>query len=328
MRNNIKRINVFPYIALGAMLLGSSFFMFDFYMCLSGFIANKFAEPLVMLPIVVSFFVPVLASLIAIYHLFVGKLCRGGKIIFSSVMALISLLAIVLVMVNIPLYARNHVLGAYSSTLGIFLFPYDTLIANIIVLAASVIGIISGVKNDFVPTRVKDLASSSLKFKLCVPEYVFYSVLAIVVFVFVGAGISGVGSIANALYDIRYLFLLVWVGIIPIVNLATLVIKPERFKIPKWHRTAILSSVLLFNFVVVALLFVFELTNPGFVIQIGKPVFMIAFSVSLPIEMLILLGIMAFTVLLVSLKLFILHFVMKEPKVCTNCEKCDKCASV
>ena len=328
MKNKICKINAAPCITLGALVFMSSFFMFDFYMCLSGFVANKFAEPLVMLPIVISFFIPVLAALLAVYHLFVGRLCKIGKIIASSVMAVLSLAAISLVMINIPLYVRNHALGAYSSTLGIFLFPYDTVIANLFVLFFSVLGIISGAKSSVLPTRVKNLTVSSLKFKLAIPEYIAYSVLAIVVFVFAGAGISGVGSIANALYDLRYLFLIVWVGLIPIVDLATLVAKPERFKMQKWCRTAILSSVLLFNLVVCALLFILELTKPGFIIQIGKPLFMIAFSVSLPIEMLILLGIMALTVILITAKLVIMHFIKKESAPCKKCEKCDKCASV
>lgn len=325
MINNIKKINAAPYIALGVMLLVSSFFMFNFYMCLSGFIANKFAEPLVMIPIVTSFLVPVISMLIAIYHLFVKEIGRTARIVISSLTAVLSVAAIALVLVNIPLYVRNHALGAYSSTLGIFLFPYDTLIANAVVLAASVFGIITAAKKDIIPTRVKNFAVSGTKFKLCIPEYIAFSILAIVVFVFVGAGISGVGSIANALYDVRYIFLLLWVGIVPIVNLATFVIKPERMNLSKWCRSAILSSVLVMNFVFGTLLFIFELTNPGFIIHIGKPIFMIAFSVSLPIEMLILLGIMALGIVLIALKLFILHFVMKEPE---KCKGCNKCASV
>lgn len=328
MKNKICKINAAPYIILGALVLISSFFMFDFYMCLSGFIANGFAEPLVMLPIVISYFIPVLASLIAVYHLFVGRLCRVGKIVASSVMAFLSIAAIALVMINIPLYIKNNAMGAYSSTLGIFLFPYDTVIANSVVLFASVIGIVSSINCRLLPTRVKNFAASSTKFKLVIPEYIAFSILAIVVFTFAGAGISGIGAIANAIYDVRYLLLLIWVGIIPIVDLAILVAKPERFKISKWIRTAILSAVLFLNFIVGALLLIFEIATPGFMIQIGKPLFMIAFSISIPIEMFIIAGIMALTVVLILAKLVIMHFIKREATHCTRCESCNKCASV
>ena len=328
--SKIKRIKAVPFVILGVLLLASSFFMFDFYMCLSGFIANKFSEPLVMIPIVASFLVPVIAALVAIYHLFVRELGRVAKIIASSLMAVLSLAAIALVLVNIPLYIRNHALGAYSSTLGIFLFPYDTIIANLVVSSAALLGIISGAINGIVPPRVKNFARPDVKFKLCIPEYIAFSVLAIVVFVFVGAGISGIGSIANALYDVRYLFLLVWVGIIPIMNLATFVIKPERMKISKWCRTAILSSLLLINCIIGALLLIFELFEPGFMIHIGKPLFMIAFSVSIPIEMFILFGIMLLSVLMISVKLIIMHLARKERVRCSSekCSECNKCQSV
>ena len=324
----IKKSNIAPYIALFVLLLLSSFFMFDFYMCLSGFVANKFAQPLVMLPIILSFLAPVLSSLVAIYHLFVRELGRVGRIVLSSVTALASFAVSVLTLVNIPLYVRNNFLGAYSSTLGIFLFPYDTLIVNAAVIALSVFGIITGIKTNIIPPRVKNFATSSTKFKLCIPEYIAFSILAIVVFVFVGAGISGVGSVANALYDVRYVFLLLWVGVVPMLNLAIFVIKPERMKLPKWTRSAILSSTLFVNFLFGFLFLIFELTTPGFIIHIGKPLFMIAFSVSMPIEMIVILGIMVLGTVIISLKLFVLHFVMREPNKPQICEKCDKCASV
>ena len=47
-------------IATVVLLLFSCFYMYDFYKCLSGFIANGFREPQVMLPMILAFLLPVL----------------------------------------------------------------------------------------------------------------------------------------------------------------------------------------------------------------------------------------------------------------------------
>ena len=55
-------------------LLYSCFYMYDFYKCLSGFIANGFREPLVMLPMILAFFLPVLCFLFFVYDFYVNFL--------------------------------------------------------------------------------------------------------------------------------------------------------------------------------------------------------------------------------------------------------------
>jgi hypothetical protein len=131
-------------------------------------------------------------------------------------------------------------------------------------------------------------------FKLRIWEYLPFSVLAIVVFVFPGAAITATfTSLSNAFYDFRYIFLLLWVGILPLMNLAYLVIKPEKLIKSKLATSLVLGAGILANVIFALLLLVFELTYPDFMVHIGKPLFLIAFSVSLPIEMGVILGIQA-----------------------------------
>ena len=118
-------------------------------------------------------------------------------------------------------------------------------------------------------------------------------------------------SFSNAFYDFRYVFLLLWVGIIPILNLAYLILNPERQALPKWARASVLGAGILVNVIFAALLLIFELTYPNFMVHIGKPLFLIAFSVSLPIEMGVILGIQAVGTLAMAVKL-ILVFARKN----------------
>lgn len=75
-------------IAAGVLLLFASFYMYDFYKCLSGFIANGFREPLVMLPMITSFFLPVLCFLFYFYDFFVRAINPVVKAVYSVVVAI------------------------------------------------------------------------------------------------------------------------------------------------------------------------------------------------------------------------------------------------
>jgi hypothetical protein len=154
-------------------------------------------------------------------------------------------------------------------------------------------------------TKCKSFVDSLKKygfFKLHIAEYIALCVLGIVVFVFSGSGVTAIfTSFSNAFYNYRYIFLVLWVLFVPMMNLLFLVFKPERLNLPFKAKIAIILSGIGINLLFGALLLVFERTYPDFIVHIGKPLFLIAFSVSLPIEMGVILGIMALgTVIMIT----------------------------
>ena len=137
-------------------------------------------------------------------------------------------------------------------------------------------------------------------------EYLILCVVAIVVFVFTGAAVYATFSaFENALYDIRYLFLLLWVMVIPMANLMVHALRPDKMAIQKPAKIAVLGSLIGVNILFALLFLLAELTYPDFLIHIGKPVFLIAFSVSLPIEPGVILGIMAAGTLTAAIRLIV-----------------------
>ena len=58
------------------------------------------------------------------------------------------------------------------------------------------------------------------------------------------------------------------------------------------------------------LLWLFETISPSFIVSIGKPLFPIAFSISFPVEMIILLAIEAVSIIINSVKLT--HYLVKN----------------
>ncbi len=311
MKNNLKK--PLTYTLSSLFLLFSCFYMYDFYKCLSGFIANGFREAGVMLPMVLSFLLPVICFLFFFYDFYVKSVHRVAKIIYSSFVILWGSVNLGFILNNISLYASNNRYGVYDSLPSIIVhFPYDMIVVHGVLILLQVFNIFCAVKSDTSPAVFqKDLKQNGF-IKLKIWEYLPFSVLAIVVFVFPGAAVTATfTAFSNAFYDFRYIFLLLWVGILPLMNLAYLVIKPEKLIKSKLASALTLGAGILTNVIFAALLLIFELTYPNFMVHIGKPLFLIAFSVSLPIEMGVILGIQAFGSVAMIVKL-ILFFARKD----------------
>lgn len=311
MKNNVKKALIYT---LGAvLLLFSCFYMYDFYKCLSGFIANGFREASVMLPMVLSFLLPVLSFLFFFYDFYVKSVHRVAKIVFSSVVILWASVNLGFIFSNISLYASNNRFGVYDALPSIIVhFPYDMIIVHSALILLAVFDIFCAIKSDAPPAFfVKSLKQNGL-LKLNIWEYLPLCVLAILVFVFSGASLTAsFTALSNAFYDFRYVFLLLWVGLIPLINLAYLVAKPEKLIGSKLGAGLTLGAGIFTNVIFASLLLIFELTYPDFMVHIGKPLFLIAFSVSLPIEMGVILGIQAIGTVAMTVKL-ILTFARKR----------------
>ena len=301
-----KRIIVSSLSAI--FLIFASFFMYDFYKCLSGFIANGFREPLVMLPMVLSYLLPVLCFLFFFYDFYVKSIHRVAKIVICAFVIIYAFSCLALIFNNISLYVSNNSFGVYDALPSIIVhFPYDMIILHIALIILHAFLIVSAILNKSRPSKFIDGLKQHGFFKLHILEYIAFCVLAIVAFVFLGAGITGIfTALSNAFYDFRYIYLILWAIIVPIMNLLYLVFKPERTKLSFAAKAWILGVGIGVNLIFSVLLLIFELTYPDFIAHVGKPIFLIAFSVSLPIEMGIILGFSAIGTVAMAVKLIIM----------------------
>lgn len=294
MKARIKRW--FPCALFTALFLVSSFFMFNFYQALSGFIANGFREPERMLPIVSSYLLPVLCFFFWFYDRLVRPIGRRGCRCYGVIAGAWSLLNLILIFGRVGFYAQNHGLGAYGGFLGIG-FPYDALAVNVGIFALSVLLEFSLWRPQIFFAEWRHFLGRRDAFSLRSWEYLLLCLFAIPTLVFLGAFISGLGALGNGGLDGRYLFLLLWVLAVPLGNLLLLACKPHLRFSGSVSRGVVLGCGILGNLLLFALLLILEHGAPGFMIRIGKPLFMIAFSVSLPVEMLVLLGLSGVSVL-------------------------------
>ena len=289
-----------------------SLFMFNFYKTLSGFVANGFRSPLFMIPIFSSYLLPALCFLFYFYDFYLKKISKVARISYISVVLIWAITNLALIFNKISIYISNNKLGVYDTLYGIiFKFPYDGIIINIFLIAMQALGIVLIVKsNSNFAVRWEEHKSYGV-FKLSTIEYLPLCILAILSFVFTGDAFNSLNAIENALYDPKYIYLILWVLIVPAGNLILLAFKPENRSIKKSAKITILSLGIGINVIFALLLFVFEKTSPNFIVYIGKPLFLIAFSVSMPIEMIILLSIGLISVIIYTIKLVLL-FVVKS----------------
>lgn len=277
------------------LLLLTCFYMYDFYKCLSGFIANGFREPEVMLPMILAFFLPVLCFLGFFYDTYVRAMhpvVKTACAIFAAVYALADL---GFIFAKWALYASNSELGVYDVLPGLlWRYPYGMVILLLAILLWQVLLLAVGNRKSTRTGAFLERIKQRGSVELSVLSYLALCVLAIVVFVFTGAAITATfTAFGNVFYDVRYLFLLVWVMLVPMGNLVMLALRPERMGKSKRARLITLGGGVGVNVAFGLLFLLCELTHPDFLVHIGKPLFFIAFSVSLPIEPAILLGIMA-----------------------------------
>ena len=278
--------------------------MYNFYKSLSGFIANGFREPLVMVPIISTCALPAFCFCVFFYDTYVKKMGRLGVAIYASLAAAVAVWNCIGLGMNATLYASNRALGGYDTMLKLaFGFPIDGWIFTGFLLLAQAVNLVCVFKPNGKLAVWKKSWNKQGACTLGLVEYLLVCVLAILVFVFVGAAICSLGAFENALYDGKFIFLWLWVLVMPLMNLLLLVFKPEKRIKTKRVKAAFLGTGIAVNIIFMLLLWIFEAAYPSFMVHVGKPLFAIAFSVSLPIEMvgLLAIGLLCSVVLAVRL---------------------------
>ena len=296
------------HLFTGVLFLLSCFFMYDFYKCLSGFIANGFREHAVMLPLITSYLAPVVAFLFYFYDFYNKKVENiFVKIVYSLFTLALSVFNLVGIFSNLPLYVSNNTLGAYDSLLSIgIVFPYDAIIINGLLLILQCYNIFALVKSDNILEKKKAQYRQTGAVSIGAIEYLFICIISIFPLVFIASAINGcINALENAMYDSKYIFLMLWIFLISIVNVGMLVYKIEKRKCRKSTKVSMLSVAIGLNILFGALVIIFERIYPNYMIYVSKPLFMIAFSVSLPIEQLLMFLIMGVSTIVFIIKLLI-----------------------
>lgn len=302
----MKKINKKSVVLTIILYICSALFMNGFYKCLSGFVANKFNDPFIMMTMIISYILPVFCFLVFFYNYYVKRIPRVVTLIYSTIVVGVALFSLGAISKNFALFASNNNLGVYGSIPSIIVkFPYDMIIVDMLLIMIQGINIFSCFSKENKITKLKNKLYNLGYLKIHLVEYLAFCILAILALFTVGDFICGLQSIGNMFYDIKYLFLLLWILIIPTLNLLSLVFQIEKREIFYKYKIIYLSLLIAINILFAVLLILFEIIDPNFVVNVGKPLFPIAFSVSIPIELFVILGIQAVSIIIDFVKLLI-----------------------
>lgn len=280
-------------------------FMYNGYKCLSGLIANNFDDFLRMFTMVLSYMYPVICFIVFFYNNYVKTLNKITSIIYSSLTVIVGIFNLINILINLQFYISNNNMGAYISLSSILnSFPYDAIAVNIFLILIQIYNFSLIIKPNHKYAYIKEYFVNQDVFSFKIYEYLLLSLLAILTFIFLGAGISGLSSIKNAYYDPKYIFLLLWVFLIPFMNLIFLSFKFNHRNITFKTKLILNSVAILVNIIFIVLVLLFELIYPSYMVYIAKPLFMIAFSISFPIEMLLLIGIGIISIIILAINFF------------------------
>lgn len=314
----VKKVPNYLNLIYIILYLVSCLFMYNMYKCLSGFVANNFEDGLFMLTPVISYALPVICFFFFFYNNMVKEISKVGKIVYSSIVIGISVFCIVGIGINFNAYATNNALGVYEAIPSIgFAFPYDQLVVQSFLIICQIINLVLLFK----PTNDLLVLQEAFKkrdyFKFNIFEYIAICLYSVFVLVFFGSALCGLNSLENALYNPKYIYLILWLLIIPTMDLMFIVFKPHIRNLKKRNEIILYSVGISLNVLFGLLLAIFEVTDPSFVVQVGKPLFPITFSVSLPIEIIIIL-LLSFISIVISVIHLIKRILKKEEKEIEN----------
>lgn len=291
------------------LFLISSMFMHAFYKSLSGFIANNFNDGSLMVTMLITFILPVICFLFYFYNYYVKIINKTVSIIYSCLVIILSVVSLVLIFSNINIYVSNNRLGVYDSIWTIILkFPFDGIISSLVLLLVQIYNLLVVFKPNHKLSYLKEEHYSLGYFNINLIEYFVLCILAILSLFTVGNFICGLNSLANIKYDPKYLFLLLWVLIIPTINLLSFVYKLGNRDLTRKNKIIYLSTLILINVLFGVILLIFEGVHPNFVVGVGKPLFPITFSISFPVEIIILLAIQGVSIIVDSVKFVLVCF--------------------
>ena len=313
--NNSKtlRINKHRIFLTILLFLCACLFMHNFYKCLSGFVANNFDDGIMMITMIVNYILPVFCFLFFFYNYYIKPINKVVTCIYSVVVICVASFALYGIFQNFDVYTSNNSLGVYGSLPSIIIkFPYDGIVINILLIAVQVFNVITLFKPKHKYSYLKEQLYNHGYFKINLIEYLFYSILAILTFFTIGDFISGLRLLPNIRYDGKIIFLLLWILIIPLVNLISYVFKFENRINKISHKMTYLLSIIGINILFGLLFYLFETLDPNFIVSIGKPLFPITYSISFPIEIIALLLIQGISIIIGISKIILIKLKKNE----------------
>ena len=304
--NTFLSLNKVKNIITLVIFISVCLFMQNFYKITLGWVANNFEGGMLLPTISIAYFVPILCFFFYFFNYYVKRINKIVSAIYSIVIIGLSTFVLINIFNNISIYVSNNSLGVYQTLPSIlFGFPYDGIIVHILLILIQVVNLISVIKPNHKIALLKEKFYSLDYLKIRIGDYVVLVVVTLLSCLFAGLFVCGLSAFSNVFHDIKYLYLLVWY-LLPVINLVCIVFRVENdFQTDK-GKIKYLAYFIIINIVFMASYFLFEIIHPNFIVQIGKPLLPITFSISMRIELMLLIGVQSVGILIYLIKLLLI----------------------
>ena len=157
-----------------------------------------------------SYLLPLICFGFFFFDSYVKQNRKITKIIYVIVVLGLSIYNIVGLAINFDRFMANNQAGFYVNlqTFGVA-FPIDVLVLNIFIVLLQAFNIYLLVKPGAKYAYIKNAFCSYGYFKFNILESIFVGILGVVTAIFIGDFFNGLNTIENAMYDGKYILLLV-----------------------------------------------------------------------------------------------------------------------
>ena len=255
-----------------------------------GLIAQMFENMIVHFTMFSSYLLPLICFGFFFFGGFVKPNRKITKIIYTIVVAGLAIYNIVGLAINFDVFMANNQAGFYVNlqTFGIS-FPIDVLIINIFILLLQCFNIYLLIKPGAKYAYIKDAFCSYGFFKFNIFESIIVAILGVLTSIFIGDFFNGLNTLENASIDGKYVFLLIFILVIPLMNFVYFLTKPQSRNLQEKNKAILYGVNIGVNILLVTLFISFVFTYEDFVADIGRNLFPVDYTLSIPFGPYILL---------------------------------------
>ena len=311
-RENLSAYRKYLTLITLALFALGCLFTFNAFRSIVGFLTNKFDYPLQSIAMITPYILPIFCFIFFFFNSFIKPNKKITRYIYTIFVIIMAIFNIIIVSIFFKDFYKNSEAGHYVNftTIGLT-FPVDVLAVNVILLLIQAFNLYILIKPNSKYAFIKDAFGNYGFFKFKMVEKVFLTIFAVFTMLFIGDFFNGFYAIDNVSYDGRYIFLMLMTFIIPLINFVYFLIKPSIRSIAKKTNTIIHSIVIGINVLFALLFAIFVGVSPEFLITVGKPLFPLDFTISIPVFPYLLLLILSISTIF-ELIIFIKYLKTKK----------------
>lgn len=265
-------------------------FAWNAYRSIIGLLTNMTENIVNVVTMITSYTLPVFCFIFFFFNSFIKPNKTITRWIYSCLVIAISLINVILIAVNYNVLNANAAEGHFVNftTIGLS-YPVDMLVVNCFLVLVQIFNLFILIKPNSKYAFIKDAFANYGFFKFKIVGKIFVTILALITMVFVGDFLNGFNAIGNASYDGKYIFLMLMIFIIPLMNFIYFLTSPKVRSISNKSNLIIHGCVIGVNVLFAVLLLTFVFTFPDFIVGVGKPLFPFTFTISIPIGIYLIL---------------------------------------